>query len=429
MSNQNKNDYEQKYTDLGNQIKDSVMNAVNSGDFSGLSDSIGQSVHIVLGDVGDAVNKAASQAISGTRTEGQRNFKAEMNKARETAERYHREQEAEIERNKLKRSVMVKKPNQVVKYNDVGRVSNIIKLGLGIVGVWKILPFTISALFKLLQGMAVVGSVAVGVIFTFACGYLIIGSLRGVNLSAKAKKYKSLCSEKMYCAIDDIASATGTEQKKVVKNIKRMLEKGFFPEGYLDDEKKTFIVSTEVYNQYRATKQNVELLNKTQLEESGVAEEKVSGLSGEQQTELNNMMTEGRRGIERIHELNDIIPGESISNKLDRLESLLNEIFDRVREHPEQMKECHRLMDYYLPTMIKLVEAYAEYDKVSEPGPDILNAKDEIEKTLDTINKAFVELLNKLFRDSVWDVTADAKVLKTMLQQEGLADDVMNSNE
>ena len=79
-------------------------------------------------------------------------------------------------------------------------------------------------------------------------------------------------------------------------------------------------------------------------------------------------------------------------------------------------------MDYYLPTMIKLVEAYAEYDKVSQPGPDIIAAKKEIENTLDIINQAFVELLNKLYQNSVWDVTAEAKVLKTMLHQAGLTE-------
>ena len=35
-------------------------------------------------------------------------------------------------------------------------------------------------------------------------------------------------------------------------------------------------------------------------------------------------------------------------------------------------------------------------------------------------NDAFKKLLNNLFRDSVWDVTSDAKVLETMLKQEGL---------
>lgn len=86
------------------------------------------------------------------------------------------------------------------------------------------------------------------------------------------------------------------------------------------------------------------------------------------------------------------------------------------------MSKMHELMDYYLPTVIKIVGAYSEYDDVSEPGPDIVKAKQDIENTLDTINDALCKLLNNLFKDSVWDVTTDAQVLKTVLAQRGLAD-------
>ena len=118
--------------------------------------------------------------------------------------------------------------------------------------------------------------------------------------------------------------------------------------------------------------------------------------------------------------MNDKITGEVISAKLFRLENLLKNLFDSVREHPEQMHRMHKLMSYYLPTTLKLVEAYEEFDRVSAPGDDIIAAKAEIENTLDTINQAFTELLNNLFQDAVLDATTDAQVLKTMLAREGL---------
>lgn len=93
-----------------------------------------------------------------------------------------------------------------------------------------------------------------------------------------------------------------------------------------------------------------------------------------------------------------------------------------MQEHPEQMHRMHKLMDYYLPTMLKLVEQYAEFDEISSPGEDILDAKKEIEKTLDMINQAFVTLLNNLFRDAAFDASADAQVLQTMLAKEGLTE-------
>ena len=136
------------------------------------------------------------------------------------------------------------------------------------------------------------------------------------------------------------------------------------------------------------------------------------------------MIAEGMECINKLRTLNNQIPGEVISAKLSRLESLLKDLFDSVREHPEQMHRMHKLMDYYLPTTLKLVEAYEEFDRVSVPGDDIIAAKAEIENTLDTINQAFTELLNSLFQDAVLDATTDAQVLKTMLAREGLMNEM-----
>ena len=124
--------------------------------------------------------------------------------------------------------------------------------------------------------------------------------------------------------------------------------------------------------------------------------------------------------IRKLRDLNDQIPGEAISAKLFRLEGLLKDIFDGLQDHPEQMHRMHKLMDYYLPTTLKLVEAYADFDRISAPGEEIISAKAEIENTLDTINRAFTELLNNLFQNAVFDATTDAQVLKTMLAREGL---------
>ena len=137
-------------------------------------------------------------------------------------------------------------------------------------------------------------------------------------------------------------------------------------------------------------------------------------------SELQAMITEGQTYIHKLHELNDKIPGEVISTKLDRMENLLKEIFKRLKEDPTQMSQMHKLMNYYLPTTIKLLQSYSEFDDISTPGTDIIKAKAEIEKTVDVINEAFTELLNKLFQATIFDVTTDAQVLQTMLAKEGL---------
>lgn len=77
-------------------------------------------------------------------------------------------------------------------------------------------------------------------------------------------------------------------------------------------------------------------------------------------------------------------------------------------------------MEYYLPTAIKLLEAYEELDAQPVAGENILSSKAEIEATLDTLNVAFEKILDSLFQDTAWDVSSDISVLNTVLAQEGL---------
>ena len=89
----------------------------------------------------------------------------------------------------------------------------------------------------------------------------------------------------------------------------------------------------------------------------------------------------------------------------------------------ESVADIRRLMEYYLPTTVKLLEAYEELDAQPIQGENITSSKTEIEKTLDTLNIAFEKLLDDLFQDTAWDVSSDISVLHTMLAQEGLTED------
>ena len=77
-------------------------------------------------------------------------------------------------------------------------------------------------------------------------------------------------------------------------------------------------------------------------------------------------------------------------------------------------------MQYYLPTTLKLVNAYREFEEQSLQGENIDKTKQEICDTLDTINVAFSNLLDGLFEDDALDVSTDITVLEAMFAQEGL---------
>ena len=94
-----------------------------------------------------------------------------------------------------------------------------------------------------------------------------------------------------------------------------------------------------------------------------------------------------------------------------------------IADDPEIVPDLKKLMDYYLPMTVKLLDAYADMDAQPIQGETIENSKREIEATLDTLTLAFEKLLDDLFADTAMDVSSDISVLNTLLAQEGLTED------
>ena len=131
----------------------------------------------------------------------------------------------------------------------------------------------------------------------------------------------------------------------------------------------------------------------------------------------------GNEFLVKIRESNDAIPGEEISAKISRMEMIVQKIFERAGEHPEVITDLKKMMDYYLPMTVKLLDAYEDMDGQPVQGENITASKKEIEETIDTLNIAFEKLLDSIFRDIAWDVSTDISVLHTVLAQEGLTED------
>ena len=107
---------------------------------------------------------------------------------------------------------------------------------------------------------------------------------------------------------------------------------------------------------------------------------------------------------------------------MDRLYDVVDKILFCVEKQPEKLEEIRQLMKYYLPTTLKLVKAYREFEENTIQGNNIQTAKNEIELSLDTINDGFERLLNNLFEQDAMDISTDIYVLQNMLAREGLTE-------
>jgi len=135
---------------------------------------------------------------------------------------------------------------------------------------------------------------------------------------------------------------------------------------------------------------------------------------------IDALIEERGRAISEMRRLNDNIQDETISAQIDRMEETTTKIVDHVVAHPEKLPQIRKFMNYYLPTTLKLLNAYDRMDSTGISGENIDGTKTKIEDMLETIVKAFDKQLDALFRDEAMDISSDITVMENMLAQEGL---------
>ena len=70
------------------------------------------------------------------------------------------------------------------------------------------------------------------------------------------------------------------------------------------------------------------------------------------------------RAISEMRRLNDAIQDEKISAQIDHLEEVTGKILDQVIQQPKKQPQIRRFLNYYLPTTLKLLNAYDRMDAV-----------------------------------------------------------------
>lgn len=270
-------------------------------------------------------------------------------------------------------------------------------------------------------------SVAIAVLAVVLGGSSIM-AWKGTSILGRVKRFRKYVDGlkgRTYCSVKELAEAVGKNEKFVRGDLQKLIKIGWFKQGHMDRLGTCLIVSHETYWQYEETQLQLEERQKQEKEKVLEMKKATDGLSDE----VREMIRTGNEYIIQIKESNDAIKGEEISEKISHMQMIVEKIFQRVKEHPEFAPDLHKFMEYYLPTTVKLLDAYEELDKQPVQGENITSGKCEIEKTLDTLNVAFEKLLDSLFEDTAWDVATDISVLHTMLAQEGLTESGMKAKE
>lgn len=136
--------------------------------------------------------------------------------------------------------------------------------------------------------------------------------------------------------------------------------------------------------------------------------------------EVDAVIKERDRAVSEMRRLNDSIADEKISAQIDHLEEVTRKIIDLVASKPEKLPQIRRFLDYYLPTTLKILNAYDRMDSTGISGSNIDATKSKVEKMMDTIVCAYDKQLDSLFGEEALDISTDITVMENLLAREGL---------
>ena len=388
------------FSNIGEQVKNAVEDALNSKNYQELNKKI---------------NRTVEQAIDEAKRQFTGNGQGVPHvKSPEDIEKAGRKEESVKKAPKEKEKVQPDKRQEGVRLRTQAK-GRYFALPMAVIGITGGLFTGISTItgvvLSVMSGSIwdMISTLTLFLVTAVFAGISYVG-VHGWNRYKKYKRYLEILNGREYCSIKELAEKSNKSEKRVCKDLKELISVGMYMDGYVDPNKTCLTMTDNAYRLFaQAERSRVEREN---LEKTKKEEEK-------EKTPVDLMIAKGKEYIEAVRLANDAIPGIVISQKLDRLENVMRKIFEAVREHPEQMNEMDKFMEYYLPTTLKLVNAYKEFDAMEIKGENVKSSMIEIENTIDTINHAFEQLLDDLFQDQVFDISSDISVLHTMLAREG----------
>ena len=423
MSNQNLN----QFGELGDRLKTIIDDGVNSQDYQKMTKEIKSTVN-------DAVNLAVNTAVETGSTaikngldnvfgNGNTNagMQAEQQKTRTQAFEEKRKQERAAQDAARSRTDAKKEmPALYEKMTGVRVKGLLMSVTGGILASGMGLGCLVLGIFGTVAKM---NSIVAGGIGFLAAGAVIGGGFLAAGVSRlgslnRFQKYQQTLGDHTYSNFEQLSIAVDKPVDFVKKDIKKMIARGWFRQGHIDNQETCLITSNETYRQYTVTQKALE--QRTQEEQKKQAE--ADRIRQNTAPEVQEILDKGNDYLKKLRECNDAIPGEMISAKISRMELIVKRILERAQEHPEIVPDLKKMMSYYLPITVKLLNAYEEMDSQPVQGENITSSKKEIEETIDTLNVAFEKLLDSIFQDTAMDVSSDISVLHTVLAQEGLTE-------
>ena len=137
--------------------------------------------------------------------------------------------------------------------------------------------------------------------------------------------------------------------------------------------------------------------------------------------EVDPIIEEGNKALAEMGRIYQSVKDPDIRQKINEIMRITDKITQDAIADPTDIPQIRKFMNYYLPTTIKLLNAYDRMSSQGIEGENLDKSMKSITEMLDDAIAAYKKMLDSLFENQALDIETDIEVMNKMLAREGLS--------
>ena len=214
--------------------------------------------------------------------------------------------------------------------------------------------------------------------------------------------------------IRDLASSVQKSEEDTIKELLYMMNKGYFKQARIVENNSLFLLDIPTFKLYKNQKN--QMPNLSHEENKKIAQDTSTKTSKDKAEEIIKISS---KEITSINLSISRIKNRNFLEKVIEIKKTIENITNIIKRYPEKAYVLDKFIEYYLPTTVKLIDAYTEYEIMESNDSKIKNSLAEIESSIEIINEAFEKIQLELMEDRTMDIKTDIDTMKILLNQEG----------
>ena len=233
------------------------------------------------------------------------------------------------------------------------------------------------------------------------------------RLAINYSRFKRELGQNTIISIKDLASAVSQSEKQTINDLLYFMKQNYFKQARIVENDSIFILDIPTFKLYKEKIAGLPYYKREEITDD-VSVEDIN------KDQAENIITNSDQILEKMNKSGSNIRSESFKAKLSVLFTNIADILNIVKKYPQKATSLTKFNDYYMPTSLKLIETFEEFELMNTDDMKIRKAMAEIENSIKTIGEAFDNIKVDLLSDRAMDVKTDIDTIELILNQEGL---------